>query len=106
MRCVGDPALDARGHSAVDVAIVTRSGATHARRLDIPPGFPGNALADEEHRARFDDCVHYSAHPLPERPIRDFLEAANALADLPDARRIVDWLVGAPAVAAAQAGLS
>ena len=93
VRCVGDPALDLRGHSAVDVTIATSAGAAHARRLDIPRGFPGNALSDEEHEARFSDCIRYSAHPLPQEQIGAFVAAVNGLADLPDVRRLVDYLV-------------
>ena len=60
-----DAALDARGHTAVDVLLHTDDGRTHARSLDIAPGFPDNPLSDAQQRARFDDCMAYAPRPLP-----------------------------------------
>jgi 2-methylcitrate dehydratase PrpD len=91
--CEGDPALDARGHTAVDVTITTKEGNVQGRRLDIAPGFPGNTLSDEDHAARFDDCMRYAAHPLPARQIDTFLGAVGGLDGLPDARTLVDCLI-------------
>ena len=62
-----DAALDARGHTAVDVLLHTDDGRTHARSLDIAPGFPDNPLSDAQQRARFDDCMAYAPRPLPRR---------------------------------------
>lgn len=96
MNCTGDPALDARGHTAVDVTVVTSDGGVYGRQLDIAPGFPGNALSDQDHIARFDDCMRYAAQPLLDRHIRTFLDAVDDLTAVPDARMLVDCLV-APA---------
>lgn len=93
IRCVGDPALDARGHTAVDVTVTTRDGRTERRQLDIAPGFPGNALSEEEHTERFRACMDYAAYPLPPRQISAFLEIAESLDALSDARRLVDTLI-------------
>ncbi|CAN5340948.1 MmgE/PrpD family protein [soil metagenome] len=90
---VSDPALDARGHTAVDVAVRTTEGAVHRRQLDIAPGYPGNALSEAQHRQRFRDCMAYAAHPLPAAQVDAFLAAAEALAALPDARALMDALV-------------
>jgi 2-methylcitrate dehydratase PrpD len=59
------PEMDARGHSSVDVTIVTKDGRTKEQRLDISPGFPGAELTAREHLARFRDCMEYAAYPLP-----------------------------------------
>jgi 2-methylcitrate dehydratase PrpD len=92
VRCVGDPALDARGHSAVDVTLTTRDGRTEHRQLDTPPGFPGNPLSDAEHMARFQSCMDYALHPLPPAQVSAFLETVANLETVPDARVLVDTL--------------
>jgi 2-methylcitrate dehydratase PrpD len=93
VRCVGDPALDARGHSAVDVTLTTRDGRTEHRQLDTPPGFPGNPLSDAEHMARFQSCMQYARHPLPPQQVSAFLQSVANLETLDDARVLVDTLV-------------
>jgi 2-methylcitrate dehydratase PrpD len=90
---VADAALDARGHSAVDVAITTIDGRTHAAGIDIAPGFPGNALSEEQHLARFADCLRYAALPLAGGAPATYLAQLQALAALPDARVLVDSLI-------------
>lgn len=94
--CTGDPALDDRGHSAVDLAITTNEGEIHECKLDVAPGFPGNELTDEDHATRFNDCMHYAAYPLPDSRTSAFLEAVQGLDTLADARTLVDCLI-APA---------
>jgi 2-methylcitrate dehydratase PrpD len=93
VRCIGDPALDTRGHSAVDVTLTTRDGRTEHRQIDTPPGFPGNPLSDAEHRARFQSCMDYAAHPLPPRQVSTFLETVANLETIADARVLVDALI-------------
>ncbi len=92
---IADPALDARGHTAVDVRIDTTDGAVHERRLDIAPGYPGNDLSDAQQRARFDDCMAYAALPLAPAQVRRFVDDVENLATLADARRLIDSLVRA-----------
>jgi 2-methylcitrate dehydratase PrpD len=89
----GDPALNARGHTAVDVVLRTADGRVHERGLDHAPGFPANPLSDAQQQARFDDCMAYARHPLPAAQVADFLDAVKHLAELPDARRLVTMLV-------------
>jgi len=91
--CVGDPALDARGHSAVDVTVTTVRGDVHLRALDVAPGFPGNELSDADHLLRFDECMEYAAYPLPPSSRRGFLGAAADLSTLTDARQLVKYLI-------------
>ena len=88
---VADPALDARGHTACDVEIVTRDGAVHRRGLDIAPGFPGRPLSEAEQQARWRDCMAYAPRPLPDAAaLRATLQD---LAALPDARTLLPLLV-------------
>lgn len=90
---VADPALDARGHSSVDVKITTTDGQVHLRKLDIAPGYPGNELDDAQHAKRFRDCMDYAATPLAPAQVDAFLAAVARLETLPDARKLLDHLI-------------
>ena len=90
---VADPALDARGHTAVDLEVRTVDGRTLTRALDVAPGFPGAALSDAQHRARFDDCVAYAPHRLPASQVERLLDAIDRLHALDDARQLAALLI-------------
>lgn len=90
---VADPAMDARGHAAVDLTVTTTSGTVHRRSLDIPPGFPGADLDDCQHLARFADCLAYSPRPIADAQAQDFRRALENLAELPDVRVLADLLI-------------
>jgi 2-methylcitrate dehydratase PrpD len=83
------PEMDARGHSSVDVTIVTKDGRTKEQRLDISPGFPGAELTAQEHLARFWDCMEYAAYPLPRAQAEMLVETVDDLAARRDARAIL-----------------
>jgi 2-methylcitrate dehydratase PrpD len=87
--CLGDPALDERGHSAVDVTVTTTQGKTHTRSLDVPPGFPGNELSDEDHLDRFAACMEYAPYPLPAGAVKAFLDGLDRLPRMGDARNLI-----------------
>ena len=53
--------------------MLTDDGHTHARSLDIAPGFPDHPLSDAQQRARFDDCMAYA--PRPPAQVGRFLDA-------------------------------
>jgi hypothetical protein len=79
------PALDARGHTAVDLIVRTHDGRSFESSLDIAPGFPGNDLTDAQHEARFADCMAYAAFaPGQERAarLREAIEGIQALPDV------------------------
>jgi 2-methylcitrate dehydratase PrpD len=90
---VADPQLDARGHTAVDLEVRTLHGRTLTRALDIAPGFPGAALSDAQHRARFDDCVAYAPRPLPAPQVERLVDAIEHASALDDARLLAALLV-------------
>ena len=92
IRVVADPALDARGHTAVDLAVQTTAGQWHHRALDIAPGFPGADLTDAQHRARFDDCVAYAPHRPSPVQVETLLNQVSQLAHLPDVRVLLQSL--------------
>jgi 2-methylcitrate dehydratase PrpD len=94
---LADPALDARGHTAVDLAITTTDGRLLRAGLDTAPGYPGAALTEAQHQARFDDCLAYAAAASPRALAPGQAQALRAaLADLgrlPDARQLATLLV-------------
>jgi 2-methylcitrate dehydratase PrpD len=92
---VADPALDARGHTAVDLQVTTTNGRVLQRALDIAPGFPGAELSEAQHRARFDDCIAYAPHALPGASVQRLLDAIEGVATLGDAR-VIAQLLAAP----------
>jgi len=90
---IADPALDARGHSAVDLTLNLVSGTALTRKLDIAPGFPGADLSDAQHLSRFDDCLAYAPKPLAAAQRAACLTALERLSYLDDARQLVRLLV-------------
>ena len=90
---VCDAALNARGHTAVDLEVTTTTGRVLARTLDVAPGFPGAELSDAQHRARFDDCVAYAPHPPSATQAERLLAAIEGVSALDDARQLASLLV-------------
>jgi 2-methylcitrate dehydratase PrpD len=93
VRVIAEPTLDARGHTAVDVAVTTVDGRVHERGLDIAPGFPGNELSEAQQLARFHDCMGYAARPLAQASVQAFLDGVQALPKLTDAPSLMDALI-------------
>lgn len=89
IRVVADAALDARGHAAVDLTVTTTDGRSFLRKLDTPPGFPGAELNDEQHLARFEDCLAYAPRPPSAAQKEAFLRDLNGIAGLPDVRALL-----------------
>jgi 2-methylcitrate dehydratase PrpD len=89
---IADAALDARGHTAVDLQIDTLDGRTLTRSLDVAPGFPGAALTEAQHRARFDDCVAYAPLALPSAQIERLIGTIDRLHALGDVRELATLL--------------
>jgi 2-methylcitrate dehydratase PrpD len=101
---LADPGMDQRGHSSVDLDLVTTDGRRASRGYDIAPGYPGNGLSEAEHRARFDDCMAYAAHPLDDHQVARLLEAVATIEDLADATALAGMLVSAAGVGTAWSG--
>lgn len=95
--CVADPALDARGHTAVDVVLTTTRGQAHRRGLDIAPGFPGRDLDDAQHLARWRDCMAYAPWPLAAGQAEGLLDDVARLEALADVRGLVGRAMAAGA---------
>lgn len=94
IRVLADAALDARGHSAVDLTVTLTDGTRLTRGLDVAPGYPGRALDSAEHRARFDACLDYAGHPAFDAARGTRIAAAiDALAEMGDVRDFAALLV-------------
>ena len=93
IRVTADPALDARGHTAVDLVVRTSQGHVHHRSLDIAPGFPGADLTDAQHLARFQDCMAYAPHPPSPAQVQVLLDQISNLSRLPDVRVVLASMV-------------
>jgi 2-methylcitrate dehydratase PrpD len=96
---VADPALERRGHTAMDMRIRTRDGRVFEQGVDVAPGFPGNALTDAAHRRRFEDCMDFAgAWFAAERAaaVQRFIERAESSGDV---RELVELLAGPSAAA-------
>jgi len=90
---VADEAMNARGHTAVDLEVTTTGGRVLKRTLDIAPGFPGAELTDAQHRARFEDCLAYAPHALPAAQMQRLIDAIEHVDVLDDARALAGLLV-------------
>jgi 2-methylcitrate dehydratase PrpD len=88
-----DEAMDARGHSSVDFMLTTTDGRQASRSYDVSPGYPGRELSDDEHLARFDDCMAYAPYPLSPGRIAKLRAAVDRLDELQDVRSLVGLLV-------------
>ena len=79
-----EPAMDARGHSSVDLDLQLKTGETIHKRYDVSPGYPGRPLSAAEHGARFDDCMNYAKFPLSSKVVASVLDSIERLHELPD----------------------
>jgi 2-methylcitrate dehydratase PrpD len=91
---IADPELDKRGHTAMDMAVLTRNGTVHKRGLEIAPGFPGNPLSEEDHRRRFRDCLDYAGDWFDERTAAEVETFIMNIEGAGDVRDLVKLLAG------------
>jgi 2-methylcitrate dehydratase PrpD len=93
VRFVAEPAMNARGHAAMDLDITTSDGLTLKRALDFPPGFPGADLDDAQHLARFQDCLGYAPTRMATAQVDRLLDQLQGIARLDPVRSLVPALV-------------
>ena len=89
VRVIADPALNARGHTALDMQVFTTAGDTYLKKMDIAPGFPGNPLTQAEHEARFWDCVNFAARPVEKQAAEKIISLVTRLEQLEDIRILI-----------------
>ncbi len=93
IQVVSDDSMKVRDHTAVDLAVTTKCGITHAKSLDFAPGFPRNPLSDEEHLSRFKDCMDYAERPLSSQQVAELLALIRGIETTSDVRVLLSALV-------------
>jgi 2-methylcitrate dehydratase PrpD len=93
IEAVADPALDARGHTAVDMLVATKNGREYFRQTDVAPGFPEKPLTKEEHLRRFRDCVAFAADPPAAGKVAEIIAAVESIERSDDVRELVGLLL-------------
>jgi len=92
---VPDAAMNVRGHTSLDMRLVTKDGKQFIRQTDVAPGFPQCPLTEEEHLQRFRDCVAFAAMPLFAERAEAIVDAVSHLEAMSDVRELVELLLPA-----------
>ena len=87
-----DKALEARGHTPMDMRVLTRDGREFVRLIDIGPGFPGNPLTPEDHERRFRDCLGFAKKPVSEEKAAGIVSLVEHIEEVHDIRILVELL--------------
>jgi 2-methylcitrate dehydratase PrpD len=90
---LADPAMEARGHTPLDMTVHMKDGRKIFRQIDIAPGFPGNPLSTEEQEVRFRDCIAYAGKPLSKEKVEGIVEGVSRLERLSDVRVLIPLLL-------------
>lgn len=88
-----DPALNRRGHTALDMEVTMKGGGIHQGSVEIAIGFPGNPLTQQEHEQRFWDCMDYAPRSLPGNRAEKIISLISRLEEVKDVRSLVDLLL-------------
>jgi 2-methylcitrate dehydratase PrpD len=89
-----DPALDVRGHTAMDMHLRTKDGREFHRGLDAAPGFPGNPLSPADHLLRFNDCMDYASDWFSTAQADALLAAIHGLEHAERVSDLIDLVSG------------
>jgi 2-methylcitrate dehydratase PrpD len=84
-----DPALEKRGHTAMDMKILTAGGDVYRKSIDVAPGFPENPLTQKENEERFWDCIDFAQKPLPKEKVKKITSLVARLEELEDVRILI-----------------
>ena len=90
---IEDKGLEARGHTPLDMRVVTHSGKEYLRKLDIAPGFPGNALTKKDHEQRFRDCIDFAQKPISGESSKKIVSLIDGMEALEDVRMLIPLLL-------------
>ena len=91
-----DPQLDKRGHTALDMQVVTVNGDQHLKQIDIPPGFPGNPLSQEDHVKRYWDCIESAPVSLASEDAEKIPDLVGKIEEIEDVRTIIPRFLRRP----------
>jgi len=90
---ISDPAMEVRGHTPLDMRVLTRDGKEFLKQIDVAPGFPGNPLTQKEHLQRFRDCIDFASKRPPESNIDRIRDTVEHLETMRDVRDLVPLLI-------------
>lgn len=90
---IADKSLEARGHTPLDMRVLTRSGKEYLRKADVAPGFPGNSLTKEDHEQRFWDCISFAGRPIPVEQAKRIISLVDGIEAVQDIRNLIPLLV-------------
>lgn len=87
-----DATMDARGHTAVDMLVVTKDAREFLRKTDVAPGFPESPLSKAEHLQRFHDCIAFASKPPAPNKVAAIIDRVDRIEDLDDVRELIPLL--------------
>ena len=90
---ISDPAMEARGHTPLDMKVTTRDGKEYLRKSEVPPGFPDNPLSEKEHRQRFRECIGFGARPLTGEKVENLIRAVYSVEEMGDMTTLIALLL-------------
>ncbi|MDP2916713.1 MAG: MmgE/PrpD family protein [Dehalococcoidia bacterium] len=93
VQVTGDPELNSLQMCAIRMRVTTKDRKVYDKSMDIAPGFPGNPLTQEDHMARFRDCMSYASKPLPEENVEKLVDMVNNIEKVDDVRSLIPLLV-------------
>jgi len=88
-----DPAMDARGHTAVDMRVLTKDPREFLRKTDVAPGFPESPLSKAEHLQRFRDCIGFASKPPAADKVAAIIDSVGRLEEVADVRDLIPLLL-------------
>lgn len=88
-----DESMEARGHTPVDMRVITKDGRKFMRQLDIAPGFPGRPLTKDEQEARFRDSIAYATKRLPQEKVEGIVKMVAQIEHMEDVRSLIPLLL-------------
>jgi len=89
---ISNQALDARGHTALDLQVITTSGEQLNKKVDIAPGFPGNPLTQKDHENHFKDCIGFANPPFSKEKAAEIIDSITNLEKSEDVRSLIPLL--------------
>ncbi|HEX9949590.1 MAG TPA: hypothetical protein VGB29_05485, partial [Thermodesulfobacteriota bacterium] len=90
---IEDKGLEARGHTPLDMRVLTRSEKEYIRTMDIAPGFPGNELTTKDHEQRFWDCIDFAKKRIAVENAEKIVSLIDGIEALEDIRILVPLLL-------------
>jgi 2-methylcitrate dehydratase PrpD len=90
-----DPTIDSGQREfslRTEMKVTTIKGDVYQKVVDIPTGFPGNAMSAEEHIERFRDAATYKCKRLPEEKIEKIIDTVRHLEAVKDVRSLIPLL--------------